>query len=199
MSHSRTSKPLKFNPRAKRMGSGVYSLEDIRAQCVIRDGAWHWTGARTGSGAPACTVAPGVVSESRMVLPVLRLAWVMSGRKLQAGHLVWNTRGDMDDVNPANAQTGTRAEFGVWLAGTKRNVRKPTIVAANARIALSLAISPDEVASIEADISGGLSHREIAVSRGRSTDLVNRIAKGLHIHQRPQTVRGASVFSWGRA
>jgi hypothetical protein len=120
----------------------------------------------------------------------------MVGRELPAGHLVWNKYGDKRDVNPANAISGTRAEYGQWLSKLGRNIGKPEIVAANTRIALANAISRDEVAGIELALAAGKSCRQVADELGRSTDLVNRIAKGAHIHQRQQVVRGASVFSW---
>ena len=195
-----------FNPRVKRIGPGVYCLEDVRQRCRIDPvtDCWIWSMAVSDGGRPYSSTTPrvslpkGVLSIEHRTVSVSRVAWLMSGRKLAPGHVVWRTCGCELCVNPAHLMAGTKAEEGAWVRESGRRRGSAMRTAVNTRNAAETqAIRPETVRSIEAQLAAGRLQREVSVDFGIHKATISKIARGLHVHQRGggRQVRGASVFA----
>ena len=111
-----------FNPRAKRIGPGVYCLDNIRERCRIDPitDCWVWSMAVSDGGGRAAPDAARVGAEGRAehrtpdgVGAARGLAHV--GPAAGSRHVVWRTCGCELCVNPAHLQAGTKAEEGAWM------------------------------------------------------------------------------------
>lgn len=197
---------LKYNPRAKRNGPGVYRLSDIRDRCRIdrETGCWLWSMAVSTGGRPHSSLTPrvllpkGVLSADHRTVSVPRASWLMSGRTLEPGHLVWRTCGRELCVNPDHLMAGTKAEEGAWTRESGRLRGSLMRVAVNTRnAAKAQAIKPETVRAIEQQLAAGRLQREVSADFGIHLTTISKIARGLHVHQRGGgcQVRGASVFA----
>ncbi len=196
-----------YNPDAPRTGPGVYCLDDIKARCRIDPvtGCWHWAWGCTTSGVgagirmPAINVPPGVMGPKRMTITGARAAWLMSGRKLSAGMVVWRTCRHDDCVCPAHLRAGTKAEEGAWLAAQGVLRDDPVRRAMNIKACAAQAVPVETVSRIEALLAAGKSQWAIRKETGVNPSTISKIASGRHIHQRPVGARGSSVFHLGVA
>jgi hypothetical protein len=199
-------KQATYNPNAPRIGPGVYCLEDIRQRCRIDPitDCWVWSMAVSDGGRPYSSKTPrvslpkGVLSIDHRTVSVPRVSWLMSGRHLAPGHVVWRTCGCELCVNPAHLRAGTKADEGAWMRKSGRRQGDPRRTAVNTRNAAETqAIRPETVRSIEAQLAAGRLQREVSVDFGIHEATISRIARGLHVHQRGggRQVRGASVFA----
>lgn len=201
--HNTRPSVIKYNPKARRIGPGMYCLEDIRQRCRIDDvsGCWLWGMAVSppvqgrASMTPRASFPAGVLAETRVTTPVPRVAWLMSGRKLQPGQVVWRTCGNDLCCNPSHLAAGTKAEEGKWLAEAGVLKGSPRRAAACSANCVSQAVTADAVRAIEARIGSGELQHVLMAEYGISRSTVHKIAHGRHLHQRTRLVRGASVFS----
>lgn len=195
-----------FNPRAKRIGPGVYCLDNIRERCRIDPitDCWVWSMAVSDGGRPRSALTPrvsvpkGVLSIEHRTVSVPRVAWLMSGRPLAPGHVVWRTCGCELCVNPAHLQAGTKAEEGAWMRESGRRRGDPRRAAVNTRNAADAqAVRPEAVRAIKAQVDAGRLQRDVAADFELHVATISKIARGLHVHQRGggRQVRGASVFA----
>jgi hypothetical protein len=189
----------RYVPNVKRQGHGIYALPDIKDRCIDMDGCWHWPEQRAGNGVPMVGVPAGVIEgRGRHTAPLRRIAYVMSGKTLRAGQIVWTTCGKEDCVNPAHMTHGTRKQWGEWLVKTGSYKHSPSRAVAARIQAVTQAAPVQLVRDIEiACANDDLSQHEIARLFGVSQNLVSKISNGKHLHQSAHELPGASVFSWG--
>lgn len=204
--HSTAPIALTYNPSAPRMGSGIYCLNDLRDRCRIdsETGCWHWGASmamsNNGRGqVPRVAIPSGVFGPGRLkTVSGCRAAWLMSGKILQSGWVVWRTCMHNDCINPAHLKAGTKAEEGAWMAEHAGRKGDPKRAAAN-RINVGVqAIPAVTVRQIEALLSDGVLHADIQTRTGVHKATISKIANRKHYHQRTAgLVRGASVFAMG--
>lgn len=197
-----------YNPDAPRLsGHGIYTLEDIKGRCRVDElsGCWHWTyaisdgGKPNSSRTPRVSLPPGVISESHRTISVARVVWLMLGRPLRAGHVVWRTCLHDDCCAPGHLRAGTKAQEGAWMTANGHRRGNPLRQAINLRnVAQSQAVPLAVVRTIEAAIAAGTLQRDIAATTGVNKATISKIAQGKHLHQR-RTVPAASVFAWSGA
>ena len=150
------------------------------------------------SKTPRVSLPKGVLSIEHRTVSVSRAAWLMSGRSLAPGHVVWRTCGCELCVNPAHLRSGTKAEEGAWMRASGRRQGDPRRTAVNTRNAAETqAIRQETVRAIEAHLASGRLQREVADDFGLHVATISKIARGLHVHQRGggRQVRGASIFA----
>jgi hypothetical protein len=195
---------LRYNPDAPRIGPGVYCLDDIKQRCTIGDaGCWVWamccsTGAGPSKPVPNVGIPAGVFGRNKPhTIAASRAAWLMSGRRLLPGQILWRRIGCDDDcISPKHRTAGTRAEWGAWVRanGSLRGDPRRAITALPGQ--LSNAVPAAVVHEIAAKLQAGAMGKDLAVEYGIGEPVVSKIRSGRHIHQRQQ-VRAASVFALG--
>lgn len=188
------------DPRRKRQ-DGVRTLEDIRARCVIDDetGCWLWRGAfsikRGGHATPRVWLAKDRRSEVAG-----RAAWLLSGRKLKPGAVVWRSVcTDTRCINPEHAKAGTRTQMHAAMVADGRmrgNPRRAAINAQNFRVQL---LPVEKVRQAEAMFAAGAMQKTVRAELGICAGVAARIRKGLHPNcaAAQRVVPAASVFVWG--
>lgn len=194
--------------RAKRT-DGVRALEDLRQRCRVDDltGCWHWALAVATQGGcivPMVHVSTGALGNDRKsnTMPAARAAWLLSGRRLPAGHVVWRQVCTADRcINPAHCLAGTRSEMHAAVAATGRNRGKPERAVVNAKSRLHMVKPAKVVRQAEQLFAAGRMQKEVRAQLGLSQKTASAIRRGLHPHSsgRQRVVRGASVFSLGCA
>lgn len=193
------------NPQhAKAVATGksprIEALNDVLDRCQRDDetGCWVWRGSCTADGVPVATIAAGVMPDgSSGVMGVRRVAWLLAGRKLAAGQVVYQCGCDNKRcVLPEHAGAGTRAEAGAALRLSGRLRDLPHRRAHGVRSALNSprTLSAEVVARIEAGLREGRLQRELAAEVGCYPTTICKVNARRHIRQRTQA-RGASVFS----
>ena len=194
--------------RRKRQ-DGVRTLADIRDRCVIdgETGCWLWRGAMSRS------TTRRVVPTSRVWLPdgmaaggqptittAGRAAWVLSGRALPKGHVVWRSVCHRCDcVNPAHGTAVTRQAMHKAIAASGRLRGDPVRAATNARNRASLLTPREIVLQAEAMFAAGCLQKDVRAAFGLCGATAARIRRGVHPHSsaRHGLLRGASVFAIG--
>lgn len=181
-----------FNRTADRIGPGIYCLEDLRQRCVIdRDsGCWRWglSMNRAGNGAvvPRVSIPAGVLRESRVAsMAGGKAAWLLSGKRLRNGRVVWRTCGCRECVNPEHLRTGTKADEGAWIAksGALKGTAKRRI-ASLGNVAKAQAVPAAQVLAIAAEMAAGVLQSDISRRHGISLATISKISQGKHLHQR---------------
>ena len=193
-----------YRPDAERVGFGIYSLADISARCRIDDdtGCWHWRLAMRANGAsngsksltPSVSVPAGVLGDKRRTLSVARVVWLMQGKTLRPGWVVWRTCTSEDCCAPEHLKAGTKADEGAWMraSGRRRGVAHRLVV--NSRNVASQAVPAEKVREVAEQINAGRLYRDIAADLGVHKATISKIANGKHYHQRAKGARGSSVF-----
>ena len=187
----------------KVQGNGVRSLEDIRLRCKVDDitGCWLWSLCVGTGGTPKVGIPAGVLRETEHVMSTAKAAWLLSGRKLEAGQVVWRAHcGDHRCVNPDHCKALTRREMRNACGESNREKGSIKRAAVNRATAVSNAVKPDIVAEVEKRLKQGKKQREIAAELTVSRDTVHRISSGKHLYSAGRTaplLRAASVFTWG--
>jgi len=219
MIQEKTAAPYlqKVNRHAPRIGEGIFRLNDIKARCYADpdSGCWVW---RTDSEKiPRAFVGPGVVGEKAAYVAVRRVGWLLSGRRIKDGHVVWRCcEGDVRCVNPAHAQSGSHAKFAAFLR--EKGLMKCTVGQMRAGLlrAQQTVISREKFEQISAevrrarDVSEGLPkeasprQRQVALSKAGltygaiaqrhsvSTNVVGKVTRGEHHYCRPAMAMPAS-------
>lgn len=206
MSTAHNRKPIVavYNPDAPRGGPGIYALDDIRNRCAVDDdtGCWHWrlamrsNGASTGckSLTPSVSIPAGVLGDKRRTLSVARVVWLMQGKALRNGWVVWRTCTSGDCCAPEHLQAGTKADEGAWMRADGRRRGSAHRLAVNARNVAGQAVPADKVQAVAEQINAGRLYRDIAADVGLHKSTISKIANGKHYRQRPRGARGSSVF-----
>ena len=193
-----------YNPGAPRIGPGVYSLADIKARCSINESeCWVWgsamstCGQKTGS-VPSVGIPPLVLGQPRgHTMAASKAAWLMSGRSLRTGQILWRRVGcDEACINPQHRTAGTRAEWGAWVRANGSMRGDPERARSALAGQIANALPPKTVREIAARLAAGAKGVDLVVEFGVSPQVISKIRAGRHIHQRG-AVRGASVFSLG--
>lgn len=193
--------------RRKRQ-DGVRTLEDLRSRCVIdaETGCWLWRGAmsRGERGQPTTRVwlpaaAPGGTATTATAP---RAAWLLAGKQLQPGHVVWRqhcTRSDC--INPHHGAAGTRPQMHAAIVASGRLRGDPRRAAINARNRASTLLPVETVRRAERMYAAGAMQKEVRAALCISARSAQMIRQGLHPHSvgRVNVVAGASVFAWRAA
>lgn len=97
---------------------GIRTLEDLRVRCWINPetGCWEWRGAMQRT--PDRNPEPRVwLANERVTSTIGRAAWNLAGkRKLPSGYTVWRTCRCESCGNPEHLRSGTKAQWGAWMA-----------------------------------------------------------------------------------
>ena len=199
-----TAKSLARDTRRKRE-DGVRTLEDLRIRCVIdsETGCWLWRGAFTRSsdrrGQPTSRVwLPDAPDGMAKTGTATRAAWLLSGRELEAGHVVWRSRcTNSACINPGHGASGTRTAMHAAFVADGRLRGDPRRAAINARNRSSLLVPVEKVRRAEAMFAAGAMQKTVRAALGLSANSAMRIRKGLHPNcaGRQRTVANASVFT----
>lgn len=183
--------------------TGIRTIEDIRQRCVIDEGGcWLWSGAMRSQAAgrghtPMLHLPRGVLGERAVVTSGPRVAWLLSGKRLPTGHMVWRDCCNSRCLNPEHLRAGTPAALGRHI--TRHGlIRVDPMYRARRVLQCPWKVTPPEVIrAIEADIQAGRPRKEIQAAHGVGRSLVWRVATGQHQHQRGRLVPGASIFAMG--
>lgn len=178
---------------------GVQTLDDIRARCRIDDesGCWVWTGAFSDRRTPTVSLSPGVLRERRFTMSAIRAAFLLAGRRVTAGQLVYRTPlcPTAACCNPEHHKAGTAqdASRAAVQRGTYKTVQRNALLQTNR---LRQAVHIDKVRAIEAFLREGNPATLASAQFGVCVDTCREIARGRHFHQRRLECKNASVFSW---
>lgn len=181
---------------------GIQDLDGILQRCSIDtdSGCWVWRGGMNSSGVPLCNLPPGVLAPGRKVLSARRAAWLLSGRRLAAGQIVYRQHCCTEErcVNPYHSAAGAKgAQIASAAKRDPEHFRGVDRLRGLRRQAFTQAKSVELVGQIERMLSGGHTAAHCASHFGVHRSTADAIAKHQHIHQRPAVLRAASVFAWG--
>jgi DNA-binding XRE family transcriptional regulator len=185
-------------------GKGCRTLEDIRLRCRVDEvsGCWLWSLCFDDNKTPKVGIPAGVLGEREATMSAAKASWLLSGRKLAEGHVVWRSVcGDSRCVNPQHCTALPRAEMRRKCGESNREKGNVKRTAANVATATKLAVKPDVVKVIEARLKRGEKQRDIAADVAVSRDTVHRISSGKHMFSAGRVqplLRASSVFTWGR-
>ncbi len=194
------------------MGSrkdGVHSLDDIMGRCVIdRElGCWVWRGATIAS--PSGRGRPGTrvwLSESPdgsgpAVMTATRAAWLLAGKPLDPGHVVWRARPHCRHgcINPAHGGAGTRRQMFEAFTATGQLRGDPQRALVNAKNRRRQVLPRDLVVKAEELFAQGWMQKDVAAWLRIGHDTARKIRLGVHPNSTAsqRVLRGASVFSLG--
>lgn len=188
---------------------GVRVLEDLRQRCWVDDvtGCWLWRQAvatSRGCTVPMVHLSAGVIPgvDRNATVPAPRAAWLLSGRKLEPGHVVWRHVCEAGlCINPAHCRAGTRPEALAAVAATGRNRGKPERAVRNTLSRMHMVKPAEVVHQAEAMFAAGRLQKDVRAELGLSQKTAAAIRQGLHPHSaaRRNVLRGASVFTLGAA
>ena len=193
--------------RRKRQ-DGVRTLLDLRERCVIdqETGCWLWRGAMSrGRGQPTSRVwlpSDAKAEGAGTVMVAARAAWILAGKPLQAGQVVWRSQCTRSDcINPHHGAAGTRPEMHAAFVADGRLRGDPWRAVVNAKNRRSTILPVEKVRAAEAMFAAGATHKEVRAALGMSSETAARIRDGLHPHSagRQRVVANASVFNMARA
>lgn len=185
----------------KRKCSGIRSLEDLRIRCVIDDVTECWIYPTVEAVDPRARVwlPPDVVNEEKgRTLTIRKAAWILAGKKLPKGHLVYgHVCVRLDCANPEHSRAASRANMGAAQAKSGRMKGDPARAITNRRNFLKQALPMERIAEVKALLSQGLQNKQVAERLDLHPTTVSRIRKGTHVRMR--SVGVASVFDLARA
>jgi hypothetical protein len=176
------------------MSTRKWTLSYIIDRSVINDetGCWEWSMALQGR-VPVCDIRAAGCSSA------CKAAWLLSGRKLEPGHVVWrHACGNHLCVNPAHMKAGTRSEMRKACGESGRERGSPERAATNRKTLAALAVPAHVVAELSEQFAAGAMTKDIRAATGFSKKTLAKIRAGRHINSPGRCVRAASVFSWGQ-
>lgn len=189
--------------------NGVTTINDLMGRCRIDDetGCWNWAWGMSGKPSlpiPMLHLGAGVCGfEKITAIPAYRAAWLLAGKKIPTGHVVYRRCCNPLCCNPEHLLCGKRAAMYGHYAATNRNKGQPHRRAANAKNREKMMVSVERVRRVEELILAGRLQKEIAAEMKMCGSTVRKIREGRHqncaggVNQR--LIRGASVFSMGAA
>jgi hypothetical protein len=168
---------IKNGPRKGAHMGGIRTVSDVKDRCIIdsETGCWLWAGATASAKGRIIPVA-WFASEGRVVT-VPRMAYAMKN-KAKPGPMVWRICRNDRCCNPTHMQSGTRKEWGAWLAGEGFLKNDPQRSAINTRIRRSRkdnALSEELAAWARESEQSGV---EAAHALGVSPTTVSRVRMG---------------------
>ena len=178
---------------------GIRDIDGLRDRCVVDDitGCWIWALGFDRRWPKVTFVAPdtGAVVWARGRRAALYLA---RGKDLPKGHVAYARLCCDNDkcCNPAHARSGSRSEWGQWLAASAQWKGLPSkiLAAQKTRDRCGRNTSPEQLDLIrQGRGEESLSAFAKRIGVGRMT--VWRVEQGL-AHNGPTQVPGASVWSW---
>ena len=195
---------LKYNPKADRIGPGVYNLADLRERCsipVVR-GCWIWRGGTTVKTKPRggglrnpIKIPPGVLAPHAIDTTTRRAAVWLSGRDIPAGKVVWTTCGEWSCCNPAHLVIGGRGEQPEDQLARMNKNRAATRRAISMANCWKQAIGVDLIQEVERRLHGGMKQVDACREFGISKRTMSKIANGQHYHQRVGAIGGDGRYS----
>lgn len=192
-------------PRRRTYTGAVRSLQCIKDRCRVDDitGCWLW-GLYVSTGTPRAKVAARVRDKFGMGVAaqsVPRVAWLLSGRTLGDGHVVWRAGcNDKRCVNPEHMRCGTRKAHCQDLSRLGAFVRSPAQKERLRRLGVErFGLSAERVEELRKAIESGATLMELQEREGVSRVTLSRIKNRKHWHDRVKTdlAPAASVFAWG--
>lgn len=187
----------------KVQGNGVRTFEDIRLRCRVDEitGCWLWSLSMSGGETPKAWICPGVFGEKPRTMPAAKASWLLSGRKIEEGHVVWRVAcTDARCVNPQHCIALPRAEMRRACGLRGREKGKPERAVQNWKNRASLIAPKEVVREVEKRLGEGKKQSHIAAELPVSTFLVHKIATGKQFHSSVRAtpnLRGSSVFTLG--
>lgn len=172
---------------------GVRKLEDLRIRCRVDQdtGCWHYGGKERRR--QAGVVEPRVwLADKRSAVTVSKAAWLLAGKVVRDGHTIWPRCRTYCCANPAHLLSGTKAQWGAWVADQGHMRGRPERVAVNRRIKLETgqcALTMELAGWIRESSQTG---RQIAHALGVSEQVISRARRGITYAPTPV----ASVFGW---
>lgn len=165
---------------SRRKGSGVRTLDDLRARCVVDadSGCWVYQGARAASGGGNVWIDGTAASLGAAVCRLVR------GRPPQPGEVWHSVCGDKRCCNPRHRRAGTKRTM-MLAAGVKRTPDHLARMAAR-----KTKLTPEQVAWIRSAVD--LPLPEVAAATGISVGHACSVRSGRRVPGR----HGASVFTW---
>lgn len=193
-------------PTTKPAG-GVRTLADLRDRCTIDDetGCWNWSLAvatSRGGVIPMVHLAAGVLPgvDRQSTVPAARAAWLLSGRTLAPGHVVYRHVCEAKRcINPKHCAAATRPDALAAVAATGRNRGKPQRQVSTALARRCMAKPVDVVRRAEEMFAAGVMQKDVRAQLKLSQKTAAAIREGRHMHSagRQGVLRGASVFTLG--
>ena len=172
---------------------GVRKLEDLRLRCRVDQdtGCWHFGGKEHRR--QAGKVDPRVwLADRRSAVTVAKAGWLLAGKPLKLGEIVWPRCRTHCCGNPSHLMAGTKAQWGAWAQAQGYMRGRPERAAINRRIKLETgqcALTMELAAWIRESTQTG---REIAQVLGVSEQVVSRARLGKTYAAAPV----ASIFGW---
>ena len=186
--------------------NGVTTIGQLKERCRIDDitGCWNWAWGLSGKPSfpiPMLHLGAGVVGLSKITsIPAYRAAWLLSGKSIERGHVVYRSCCNPLCCNPNHLRCGPRKEMYGHYAATGRNKGQPHRKVANAKNRAKMMTPAERVAEVEMLLNQGMIQKEVALKMGMCPQTVRKIRLGLHPHCTQNSVqkviRGASVFAW---
>lgn len=195
----------------RKRADGVRTLEDLRLRCWVdpQTGCWLWRYAVCSSGGgrgqPRSRVwmpdAPG--NGKAMAMTAARAAWLLSGRTLPPGGVVWRTRPRCDAlcICPHHGSGGTRQQMHAAMVADGRLKGDPRRAVVNAINRRAMMVPAEKVRLAEAMFASGAMQKAVCAALGLSVNSAAKIRKGLHPNSSAaqHVVANASVFAWSAA
>jgi hypothetical protein len=185
---SRKPQRLTLADDIKRMGPGIYSLQDIKDRCRINQetGCWEWGLSMVNKETPYLSLPAAVIQgcEKDRTMSAPRAVWLFMNGSVSAKTYVWRKCSSPLCCNPEHLAAGTRAQWGQWVAKVGKLRGDPVRTATNRRILAKQATSPDVVQRIEQLLADGMTGPNISAAVGVGLDVISRVRRGAHLHQR---------------
>ena len=174
---------------------GIRTLQHLRDRCVITSRGDCWTYRQQVYRARTQQWDPNIwLSDLQRTETLQRAAWLLAGRPLMRGTVVWRICGNDHCCNPAHLRSGTRADMGAWLAAAGRLRGLPERRAINRRNRLAsggVVLSAELADWIRDSRQTGV---QVAHALGVTVQCISRVRCG---QTWAPTVRGASVWALG--
>lgn len=185
--------------------SAIRDLQGILDRCKVDDitGCWVWAGPYSGGKwpVPMAHVPSGVFAETRLTMSAYKVGWLLSGRKIREGNVVYRKCLNAKCVNPQHCATGTQAEMHGFISATGKNKGLAHRSAVNRQNASKQALPVETVREIEQMLEADVMVKTIAEQFGITKDTIRSIKRGQHVHARnaQKVARNASIFTLGMA
>jgi len=200
--------PRAIPPEGVREFGGVRGLMDILGRCRVDDetGCWVWTGAVSsprGCAIPMVHLSAGALGMGSKgnSIPAARAAWLLAGKPLKDGHVVWRhvCMADRDGlcVNPAHARSGTRQQMYAAMVASGHNRGSERRRIANTKNRARMLKPAAVVRQAEAMFHDGATTKAVCDALRLTDETARAIRLGQHPHSagRVQCLPGASVFN----
>ena len=199
--------PRAASPDGVRDSGGVRGLGDILARCKVNDetGCWEWTGAMSyprGYPTPNVHLGAGALGSGTKsnTISAARAAWLLAGRPLKRGHVVWRHICMADQhglcVNPAHARSGTRQQMCAAMVASGHNRGSDLRRLVNAKNRAPMIKPAEVVRKAEAMFDSGATTKAVC----EALKLTGETARAIRLRQHPHStgrvnvLPGASVF-----